>query len=798
MNLRITRTGILAAIQLLVVWIVSGTGWLAAADERPPNVVVLFIDDMGYADPSCFGNPAMKTPNIDRLASEGIRLTNFYVNSPICSASRVALTTGQYQQRYRIHSYFATRKSNRDRKMPDWLDPSAPTLAKALQSVGYRTAHFGKWHMGGGRDVGDAPLPQAYGFDESLVSFEGLGDRILWQKTGNQKQSWEHGRGKILDLPKHKTTETYVDQAIRFIRASQDSPFYLRVFPNDVHDGHFPSDEQRAKWAGKSTNPPDNDFFAVLDEMDRQIGRLLDVIDELELAEKTLVIFTSDNGPTDWPRYYKQGHDPPGFTGPLFGRKWSLYEGGIRMPFIARWTGKIPAGSTDDSTLMAAIDVFPTLASIVGVEPSAETCDGFDMSRALMGTPISRPKPVFWEYGVHGSIKPGKPEHVSPNLAMRQGDWKLLCNPDESQLKLFDLSKDIGETQNLASRHPEIVGPMKSKLIAWWKEMNGYYAQEPLSIDFWYGDTQRFGHLGHPQRWINVLGHVSPATNLSSLQFDLNEDGPRSLNFDASPTRIAKSGDFNVEIARDQLRPGTNELTFIATDFSGKEHRRTATIVYIDDHKKWPLPYSIDWSKVSAIQEVAQIVDGHWKLTEQGVRTVHRHYDRVIAFGDDSWTDYEISTTVTVHALTGPRIPPNKTNVTHAAIALRWPGHDEDGKQPSIKWYPVGATGEFRLGDDLKECRWRIFDGKREFHVESDRRRTIEYGKPYQMKHRVETTPDGRSLYRVKFWAADEAEPSQWDLERIEPGDLKAGSALLIAHFSDVTFGNVHATSLKN
>lgn len=452
--------------------IVSGG---VAVGNRPPNVVVLFIDDMGFADPSCFGNPAMSTPHIDRLAEAGIRFTNFYVNSPICSASRVALTTGQYQQRYRIHSYLASRQANHNRKMPDWLDPGAPTLAKALKGMGYRTAHFGKWHMGGGRDVGDAPLPGAYGFDESLVSFEGLGDRILWQKTGNQEQSWKHGRGEILELPKHKTTETYVDRAIEFIRTNQDTPFYLRVFPNDVHDGHMPSDQQREKWAGASDNPPDNDFFAVLDEMDRQIGRLLDELDDLNLADETLVIFTSDNGPTDWPRYYKAGYQPPGFTGPLFGRKWSLYEGGIRMPFIARWPGKIPAGTTDDTTVIAAIDLLPTIATIVGATDQSDRSDGFDLSPAILGNPIDRPAPVFWEYGIHGSIQPGNPDHVSPSLAMRDGDWKLLCNPDGSDTELFDLSADVGEKSNVAEKHTDVVERMKPQLLRWWAEMDANY-----------------------------------------------------------------------------------------------------------------------------------------------------------------------------------------------------------------------------------------------------------------------------------------------------------------------------------
>ncbi len=256
---------------------------------------------------------------------------------------------------------------------------------------------------------------------------------------------------------------------------NREHPFYLRVFPNDVHDTHMPSKQQREKWKGKSKNPPDVAFFAVLDEMDRQIGRLLDTIDQLQLAKDTLVVFTSDNGPTDWPRYYRAGHIPPGFTGPLFGRKWSLYEGGIRMPFMARWPGKIPAGVTDDQTVMAAIDLRPTIAALTGAAWSPENTDGQDMSAALLGKPVNRETPLFWEYGVHGSIKPGKAEHVSPHLAMREGDWKLLMNPDGSDPKLFNLASDLGETTNVAADHPETVASMRKRLSAWWEEMAAYY-----------------------------------------------------------------------------------------------------------------------------------------------------------------------------------------------------------------------------------------------------------------------------------------------------------------------------------
>jgi arylsulfatase A-like enzyme len=172
-------------IALSILAMTAGIESVSAEESQGerPNIVVIFIDDMGFADPSCFGNPLMKTPNIDKLAAEGIKLTNFYVNSPICSASRVALTTGQYQRRWKIHSFLNTRAGNANRGMADYLDASAPTTAKKLQAAGDATAHFGKWHMGGGRDVDNAPLPQAYGFDESLVSFEGLGDHIIEKLT---------------------------------------------------------------------------------------------------------------------------------------------------------------------------------------------------------------------------------------------------------------------------------------------------------------------------------------------------------------------------------------------------------------------------------------------------------------------------------------------------------------------------------------------------------------------------------------------------------------------------------------
>lgn len=439
----------------------------ASAAERP-NVVLFYIDDMGYADPSCFGNPEIKTPNIDRLAHEGLKLTNYYTNSPICSPSRVALNTGQAPGRHRVWGHFASKEQNKKRNMADFLDPDVQTIAKVLKADGYVTAHFGKWHMGGGRDV-VAPLPQAYGFDESLVSFEGLGERILFDTKGLSGASAKLGHGEYRIVEKHESSGIYVDRAIDFIIRNKDKPFYLHVFPNDVHDKHVATEEKLAKYENYEKDPFLQAFLAVLDNMDVQIGRLLDALDEHEITDNTIVIFTSDNGPTDWPRYYKEGFAPPGYTGPFFGRKWCLYEGGIRMPFIIRWPAKVEAGKTDGTSIVAALDLFPSLLSMTGTRPPAGwDLDGEDMSGALTGIAQERSSPVFWEYGGNpGILRPGNPDFESPTNAMRDGDWKLLTNDDGSGTQLFNLAEDPGESNDLTAVHPERVREMKRVLLDW-------------------------------------------------------------------------------------------------------------------------------------------------------------------------------------------------------------------------------------------------------------------------------------------------------------------------------------------
>jgi arylsulfatase A-like enzyme len=453
---------------------IQGTGGDA---ERRPNIAIIFIDDMGYGDPSCYGNPIIGTPNIDALAKKGIRFTNFYVNSPICSPSRVAINTGNYPARYHIHSYIAGSGENRRRAMANYLDPDAPTLARTLRANGYSTGHFGKWHMGGGRDLGDVPLPTRYGYDRSLVSFEGTGDRVLFPGDDLSRQSAELGRGNIIWAEKHRSTSIYVDSALAFIREAGDKPFFVNLCPNDVHDPHLPSGEALSACLSLSENPYEQKFLAVLVELDRQIGRFIAGLEEMGKLDHTIVVFTSDNGPTDWPMYYMRDSYPgdyrgalypPGSSGGFYGRKWSLYEGGIRMPFIICWEGRIPAGRTDDRTILAAFDLFPSLCSILGID-CPENLDGTDKSSALTGTPMEHTPAVMWEYASFpgGSILPGNPDFISPGLAIRDGDWKLLINADSTDAQLYNLAADPGETTNLVERENGLAGDLASKVIYW-------------------------------------------------------------------------------------------------------------------------------------------------------------------------------------------------------------------------------------------------------------------------------------------------------------------------------------------
>ena len=432
--------------------------------KERPNIVLFFIDDMGWGDFSCFGNKDASTPNIDRMAAEGIRFEQFYVNSPICSSSRTAISTGQYPQRWKITSFLSNRDHNNKRGMAQWLDPKAPMLARSLQQAGYATGHFGKWHMGGQRNVADAPPITAYGFDASLTNFEGMGPKLLplVLKPGQEKPGRIWGDAERLGagyrwMLRSKITGGFVDEAIPFIRKARAAkkPFYINLWPDDVHSPFWPPVD---KWADGKRGL----YHSVLQEMDRQFGKLFDLIrgDE-SLRDNTLVLICSDNGP-------EKG---AGSAGPFRGFKTHLYEGGIRSSLIAWGPGMLKKKNhVDSETVFSAIDLAPTLLELAGAAaPKGTKYDGESLPGAVLGEGGSRKAPIFFRRPPDRDAFYG--DNDLPDLAIREGIWKLLCEYDGSEPELYDLSRDRGEQESLANKHPEIVARMAKKLIAWHQSM---------------------------------------------------------------------------------------------------------------------------------------------------------------------------------------------------------------------------------------------------------------------------------------------------------------------------------------
>ena len=326
-------------------------------------------------------------------------------------------------------------------------------------------------------------------------------------------------------------------------------------------------------------------------------------------------------------------------------------------------------------------------------------------------------------------------------------------------------------------------------------------SQPMPEIHFWYGQHQCFGRPGLAQRQINILGNVrwggSPPLR---AEFQMDNDGKwRELTLGSDLHRLAREGDFNIEIEAAGLAEGEHQIEVRISASRGAEPILWNVMKFhYTPGRIWPLPCTIRWDEVKRLQEAVQVVDGHWRLTAEGIRTVDSYYDRMLAFGDATWRNYEVRTRFRLHGYNPPMPGPPTYDVTHVAIATRWPGHAEDGLQPNRQWYPLGATAEFRFTDGLHKARWRIFDGET-FYMEAQQasHRSLSIETWYRIVHRVEDLPGERVLYSVKCWPDGQPEPARWDLQAIEPGrKFAGGSACLIAHHTDVTFGNVEVSPL--
>jgi len=437
-----------------------------AAENKPeerPSFLVILCDDLGYGDLACYGHPTIRTPNLDRLASQGIRLTSCYSAAPVCSPSRAGLLTGRNPNRFGVY---------------DWIPQGSPmhmgtgeiTLASLLKQADYATCHAGKWHCNGLFNTPDQPQPGDQGFDH-------------WFSTQNNAiPSHENPKnfvrnGQAVGPVEGYSCQIVADEAIRWLRTGRpaDKPFFQFVCFHEPHEPVASPPDLVARYADESERNRAI-YYANVSNMDVAVGRLMRTLDELGLTEQTFVLFTSDNGPETLKRYRGAVHSY-GSPGPLRGMKLHMYEGGIRVPGIIRWPGKARAGTVEDQPV-CSVDLLPTFCAIAGVKiPSDREIDGASLLPMFDGRPIVRQTPLFWFYCLAIS---------EPKLAIREGDWKLCAHWDVPEaarrgvvevemvaaikraklvdFELYNLREDLGEKHDRAAAEPQRVQQMSERL----------------------------------------------------------------------------------------------------------------------------------------------------------------------------------------------------------------------------------------------------------------------------------------------------------------------------------------------
>lgn len=430
---------------------------IQGAESAKPNVVIIYIDDLGYADIGPFGATKQKTPNLDRMAQEGLRLTSFCA-APVCSVSRAQLMTGCYGARVSVPGVFGPGSSN-------GLHPRENTIADLLKKEGYATMCIGKWHLG------DQPefLPTKQGFDhyfgipysnDMQRPARGTGERVVPLVRDDKVAEL------LSDAAQSRIVERYTDEALKFIHDNRNQPFFLYLPHTAVHTPIYPGEAFR----GKSANGCFGDW---VEEVDWSVGRVLDTLRELKLAENTLVIFSSDNGP-----WLIKGSDG-GSALPLRGGKGSTWEGGVRVPTLAWWPTKVKAGTTCDA-VAGTIDLLPTIVRLAGgTVPAEPTLDGRDISGLLFGTSQQSAREAHYYFAGYTL------------QAVRQGPWKLAVTPQSETMgkgissdasgkepRLYNLDQEIGEQTNLAAKNPEIVERLQALAAAMSARIGGKEPRE--------------------------------------------------------------------------------------------------------------------------------------------------------------------------------------------------------------------------------------------------------------------------------------------------------------------------------
>ncbi|MBE7493741.1 MAG: sulfatase-like hydrolase/transferase [Verrucomicrobiaceae bacterium] len=423
-----------------------------------PNLVLFLADDLGYGDLGCYGHPVIQTPNLDAFAKQGVRLKQCYAASAVCSPSRSALLTGRTPHRNGVYTWIAEGAEVH-------LRTSEITLPSLLKQAGYTTCHSGKWHLNGLFNNPAQPQPGDHGYDWWMATQNNAAP--THENPGNFARN-----GQPVGPMQGYSAPLVVREAVTWLKEKRDAskPFFLAVW---THEPHYPikSDPKFKALYPDLTDDVQREHHANVTQMDHAFGMLMRALDEQKLAESTFVFFTSDNGPEG------DGVKSPGrgSSGGLRGRKRDLHEGGIRVPGIARWPGRIRAGTTSDVAVIGS-DIFPTMLGIAGVEtPKDRTLDGVNALAALDGSAsrLERPQPLFWRL------------HMAPNakIAMRVDEWKILANAELTEFELYNLKDDPKETTDLKDRESQRYHELKGRLIEnnaridaegpdWWKRLS--------------------------------------------------------------------------------------------------------------------------------------------------------------------------------------------------------------------------------------------------------------------------------------------------------------------------------------
>lgn len=408
-------------------------------DQRPPNIVLIFSDDLGYGDIGVHGSKAIPTPHIDALSKAGTRFSAAYVTAASCSPSRAGLMSGRYQQRFGFE--FNTSGAAITHRGHRGLDPSAPILADVLQRAGYVTGMFGKWHLGTQPQF----HPLSRGFDEFYGFLAGAHSFFPAKRDEPFYSTVMRGREPLIE--QEYLTDAIARETVKFIDAHHDEPFFAYVPFNAVHTPIEATEKYQERFSGV-TDIKRRDYYAMTSALDDAVGAIVDRIDHHGLSKDTLVIFLNDNG---GPIYTGVQSNGSLRLGKLF-----LFEGGVRVPMIFRWPGKVPEDLVFES-MTSSLDVFPTVCAAAGIEvPEAIELDGVDLLPFLATGKAGVPhQSLFWSNG--------------PNIAARVGDWKLIKS--HQHVWLFDLSHDLGETKNLAKSRPEKVEQLEQAYRNWRQQM---------------------------------------------------------------------------------------------------------------------------------------------------------------------------------------------------------------------------------------------------------------------------------------------------------------------------------------